>query len=256
MNTPKKPLILIVNDDGISAPGIRALIKFMKPFGELIVVAPNQSMSGMGHAITINATLRLQKHQGEEGVLEYVCSGTPVDCVKFGAKLIGDRKFDLIVSGINHGANSSINVIYSGTMSAAIEGAIEGIPAIGFSLCNPGLDIDFSICEKVVTQLVTKVLSENNPNLCLNVNIPYIPKEEIKGIKMCRQAKAYWKEDFEERNDPNGQTYYWLKGNFVNDDKGEDTDVWALDNNFVSVVPVQYDLTHYPILKQLKSWEI
>lgn len=248
------PNILVVNDDGITAPGIRALIKFMKPFGNILVVAPNQSMSGMGHAITINSTLRLNQYNGGEGVVEFACSGTPVDCVKFGAKLLGDKKIDLVVSGINHGSNSSINVIYSGTMSAAIEGAIEGIPAIGFSLCNHRLDIDFSACETIVQTIVKKVLEEKKKCLCLNVNIPYLPKEEIKGIKTCRQAKAYWREDFEERHDPNGQTYYWLKGSFVNEDSGEDTDVWALDNGYVSVVPVQFDLTNYNVIQLLNNW--
>lgn len=255
MEKNKKPLILVVNDDGITAPGIRALIKFVKPFGELVVVAPNQSMSGMGHAITINSTLRLNEHNGGEGVLEFSCSGTPVDCVKFGAKLIGDRTFDLIVSGINHGSNSSINVIYSGTMSAAIEGAIEGIPAIGFSLCDHALDADFSSCEWVVKKLVTEAIEKPMKGYCLNVNIPKLPKEEMKGIKICRQAKAMWKEDFAERTDPNGQKYFWLTGTFVNQDEGKDTDVWALENNYVSVVPVKMDLTHHEVINELKAWE-
>ena len=169
----KRPLIMVVNDDGITAPGIRALIKFVKEFGDVFVVAPNQSMSGMGHAITINSTLRLTKHFGDPDITEYSCSGTPVDCVKFGTKIVADRKVDLIVSGINHGANSSINVIYSGTMSAAMEGAIEGIPSIGFSFLDFSLDADFSVCESIVKTLVKQVLAHGNmKNYCLNVNIP------------------------------------------------------------------------------------
>ena len=253
----KRPLIMVVNDDGITAPGIRALIKFVKEFGDVFVVAPNQSMSGMGHAITINSTLRLTKHFGDPDITEYSCSGTPVDCVKFGTKIVADRKVDLIVSGINHGANSSINVIYSGTMSAAMEGAIEGIPSIGFSFLDFSLDADFSVCESIVKTLVKQVLAHGNmKNYCLNVNIPNIPAEEIKGIKICRQAKAYWEKEFNERKDPMGQSYYWLSGNFVNEDKGTDTDIWALENNYVSVVPCKFDLTAHEHIKELKSFEL
>ena len=248
----KKPLILVTNDDGITAPGIRNLIAVMAEIGEVVVVAPDSPQSGMGHAITVNNTLYLNKISPENAAItEYNCSGTPVDCVKLAVHEILKCKPDLCVSGINHGSNSSINVIYSGTMSAAVEAGIEGIPAIGFSLCNHRLDIDFSACEWVVKTIVEKVLAEKHNCFCLNVNIPYLPKEEIKGIKTCRQAKAYWKEDFEERHDPNGQTYYWLKGSFVNEDSGEDTDVWALDNGYVSVVPVQFDLTNYKALQLL-----
>ena len=191
---------MVVNDDGITAPGIRALISYMLDIGEVFVVAPNKSMSGMGHAITIDSTLRFTKHEGAPGIEEYSCTGTPVDCVKFGTGVLAKgSKVDLVVSGINHGQNSSINVIYSGTMSAAIEGAIEGIPAIGFSLCNHSLDADFSACEKIVKSLVLKILEKGNlKNYCLNVNIPAVPAEEIKGIKICRQAKAFWEKDFQE----------------------------------------------------------
>lgn len=254
-NQEKKPLILVVNDDGITAPGIRALIKFVKPFGELLVVAPDQSMSGMGHAITINSTLKLNEYQGNEGVKEYVCTGTPVDCVKFGSKLIGDRQFDLIVSGINHGPNSSINVIYSGTMSAAMEGVIENIPSIGFSLDNHALDADFSHCQWVVEKLVQKVLDSREDYLCLNVNIPNVPEEEMKGVRYCRQAKAMWREDFEERTNPMGQKYYWLTGEFVALEDDDETDIWALRNDYVSVVPTQPDLTNYELLEKLKKDE-
>lgn len=252
----KKPLILVVNDDGITAPGIQFLIGIMKDFGEVVVVAPDKSMSGMGHAITINSTLRLNKHINNWGVEAYSCSGTPVDCVKFGTKVVANgRDFDLVVSGINHGTNSSINVIYSGTMSAAVEGSIEGIPSIGFSLDNHALDADFSGCDAIVRTIVSNVLSnEMEKGYSLNVNIPNVPKEEIKGIKVCRQAKAYWDEDFEEREDPFGGSYYWLTGEFVYQDKGEDTDIWALRNNYVSVVPTQFDLTHYKAVEILKNW--
>lgn len=254
----QKPLILVVNDDGISAKGIRTLIQYLKNDAELIVVAPNQSMSGMGHAITINATLRLFPYDGGDGIVEYSCSGTPVDCVKFATKVVAKgRKVDLLVSGINHGLNSSINVIYSGTMSAAVEGALEGIPSIGFSVDNHNVDADFSMCENVVKELVQKVLKNPLPKgVCLNVNFPNVPKEELKGMRVCRQAKAYWDEKFDERKDPFGNKYYWLTGEFVNMDQGEDTDVWALANNYVSIVPVQSDLTDYKVVEELKSWSL
>lgn len=249
---------MVVNDDGITAPGIRALITFILDIGDVFVVAPNQSMSGMGHAITINSTLRFTKHDGGYvDVEEYSCSGTPVDCVKFGTAVVANgRKVDLVVSGINHGQNSSINVIYSGTMSAAIEGAIEGIPSIGFSLCDHSLDADFSACESIVKSLVQKTLDKGSLNgYCLNVNIPAIPAEEIKGIKICRQAKAFWEKDFQERKDPMGNSYYWLAGNFNNQDQGTDTDIWALENNYVSVVPTMFDLTAHTAITELKSFE-
>lgn len=250
-----KPLILVVNDDGITAPGIRALIGFLKDIAELIVVAPNQSMSGMGHAITINSTLRFYKHDGGAGIEEYTSSGTPVDCVKFGTEIASKgRKVDLIVSGINHGHNYSINVIYSGTMSAALEGAIEGIPSIGFSLDNHNLDADFSACEKIVRDIVNQVLVVNKTALCLNVNIPAVPAEEIKGIKVCRQGKGFWQKDFQIRKDPLGKEYYWLSGRFENQDVDKtDTDIWAIANNYVSVVPTQFDLTDYNSLSSLEN---
>ena len=253
----EKPLILVVNDDGITAPGIQALISFVKEFGEVIVVAPDKAQSGMGHAITINATLRLNKYPNSHGVEAYSCSGTPVDCVKFGTKVVAaGRKIDLVVSGINHGTNSSINVIYSGTMSAAVEGSVESIPSIGFSLDNHSVDADFSACEGVVKTVVKQVLSNQSlKGYSLNVNIPNVPQEELKGIKVCRQAKAYWDEKFEERKDPYGGSYYWLTGEFMYLDEGEDTDIWALENNYVSVVPTKFDLTDYDAINNLKGWD-
>ncbi len=252
-----KPLILVVNDDGITAPGIQSLISFVKDFGEVIVVAPDKAQSGMGHAITINSTLRLNKHENQFGVEAYSCSGTPVDCVKFGTKVVAaGRKIDLVVSGINHGTNSSINVIYSGTMSAAVEGSVEGIPSVGFSLDNHSVDADFSACEEVVKSIVKRLLeSPIEKGYSLNVNIPNVPKEELKGVKVCRQAKAYWDETFEERKDPHGGSYYWLTGEFMYLDEGEETDIWALNNNYVSVVPTKFDLTDYDAVNVLKEWD-
>ncbi len=252
-----KPLILVVNDDGISAPGIRKLIAIMKDFGEVVVVAPEGPQSGMGHAITINATLRCDKVTIDDGEqTEYSVSGTPVDCVKLAVNQILERRPDLCVSGINHGSNSSINVIYSGTMSAAVEGALEGIPSIGFSLLDFSHDANFSEGEKYIRKITKSVLENDLPDgVCLNVNIPKSKEnEKIKGMRICRQAKANWVEEFDERKDPSGRTYYWLTGKFVNYDKGDDTDERALENHFVSVVPVQYDVTAHHAISELNNW--
>jgi len=251
----KKPLILVVNDDGISAPGIRALITVAKEFGEVVVVAPDKPQSGMGHAITLDSTLHINKTD-IEGVEAYSCSGTPVDCVKIAVNKLLDRKPDIVVSGINHGSNSSINVIYSGTMSAALEGALESIPSIGFSLLSHSIDADFSASQKFARHLIKKVLENDfSKGMCLNVNIPNLSEDLIAGIKVCRQAKGNWEEEYDERTDPMGRTYYWLTGKFVIDDNGEDTDEWALQNNYVSIVPVQPDITDYKILNDIKKLE-
>ena len=247
----KRPLILVANDDGISAPGIRNLIRIMNDFGDVVVVAPDSPQSGKGHAITIEATIRCDKVTIEKGPqIEYSCSGTPVDCVKLAVNQLLNRKPDLCVSGINHGSNSSINVIYSGTMSAAVEGALEGIPSIGFSLLDYAHNADFSEAEQYIRKITKQVLESGlDDGVCLNVNIPKrIAGEEIKGLKVCRQANANWEEEFEERIDPKGRTYYWLTGKFVNYDKGSDTDEWALANHYVSVVPVQFDVTAHSSL--------
>ena len=258
MMKKERPLILVTNDDGITAPGIAALIEVMKTIGDVIVVAPDKAQSGMGHAITINSTLRINKLNLYNVKSEYSCTGTPVDCVKFGVNKIIDRKPDLIVSGINHGANMSINVIYSGTMSAAVEGAIESIPAVGFSLLDYSLDANFTASKKIVKTVVDGVLKNGLPlGVCLNVNIPKLDYDLIKGIKVCRQAKANWVEEFDERKDPGGNTYYWLTGRFDNYDAGnEDTDVWALDNGYVSVVPTQFDLTAHTSINSIKDWNL
>ncbi len=255
----KKPLILISNDDGITAPGIQTLVKVMKKIGEVVVVAPDGPQSGMGHAITVANTLRLDKSTVFADVEAYECSGTPADCVKLAKHhVLKNRQPDLVVSGINHGSNSSISVLYSGTMSAAIEAAIEGLPAIGFSLCDYGHEADFSHTEPYVEQIVRQALKHGLPvNTALNVNIPKKSDTPIAGIKICRQAHARWQEEFDERLDPNKRRYFWMTGSFVNSDKGEDTDEWALAHNYVSVVPCQYDLTAYHAIPQLNNeWEL
>ena len=250
-STKKKPVILITNDDGLTAPGIRHLIEAVKDLGRVVVVAPDKPQSGMGHAITIGFPLRLHKTHLMDGIESWSCSGTPVDCVKLAVNKILHKKPDICLSGINHGSNHSINVIYSGTMSAAIEASIENIPSIGFSLMDNSLEADFTGAKEYARMVVEKILSKKaDKHLCLNVNIPSVDASLIKGIKVCRQAYAKYDEEFQERKDPSGKKYYWLTGEFLNFDKGKDTDVWALKNNFVSVVPVQFDLTNY-LLKKL-----
>ena len=253
----EKPTILITNDDGITAPGIRNLIEAVKDMGKIVVVAPDKPQSGMGHAITIGTPLRLHKVNLFDGIEAYNCTGTPVDCVKLAVDKILHRKPDLCLSGINHGANHSINVIYSGTMSAAVEAAIESIPSVGFSLLDYNIEADFEGSRKYVRIIVEKLLKKKlDKHMVLNVNIPALPAELIKGIRICRQAYAKYEEDFIERNDPNGRRYFWLTGEFVNFDKGKDTDVWALANQYVSVVPVQFDLTNYVLKAKLsKLWQ-
>jgi 5'-nucleotidase len=254
--TSKKPLILVTNDDGITAPGIQALISVMTQIGNVIVVAPDKPQSAMGHAITINSTLYLNKISKEgDPVTQYSCSGTPVDCVKMATNEILKQKPDLCVSGINHGSNASINVIYSGTMSAAVEAGIEGIPAIGFSLLDYNWEADFNPILPFVKKIAVETLEKGLPEgVILNVNFPKLSQKEIKGIKICRQARAQWVEKFDKRTNPFGKDYYWLSGEFVNQDKGEDTDEWALGQGYVSVVPVQFDLTAHHAMQQLNTW--
>ncbi|MBF00056.1 MAG: 5'/3'-nucleotidase SurE [Flavobacterium sp.] len=254
----KKPLILVTNDDGISAPGIRALISVMKTIGDVVVVAPDSPQSATGHAITINNTLFINKVNIDPDIeQEYSCSGTPVDSVKFAVHEILKRKPDLCVSGVNHGSNSSINVIYSGTLSAAVEAGIEGIPAIGFSLLDYDWNADFEPTKTFIKKIALQVLENGLPDgVILNVNFPKLKEKEIKGIKVCRQAKAIWEERFDKRTNPQGRDYYWLTGEFVTLEDGNDTDEWALANGYVSLVPVQFDLTAYHAMQQLNTWKL
>jgi 5'-nucleotidase len=252
------PVILVTNDDGITAPGIRNLINAVKDLGKVVVVAPDKPQSGMGHAITIGNPLRLHAVDEFEGIEAYQCSGTPVDCVKLAVDKVLHRKPDLCLSGINHGANHSINVIYSGTMSAAVEAAIEGIPAVGFSLLDYSIEADFTAARKYARIIAEMLLKKKlDKHAVLNVNFPAVPENLVKGVKLCRQAYAKYQENFLERQDPHGRRYFWLTGEFQNFDKGTDTDVWALENNYVSVVPVQFDLTNYVLKTKLaKTWKL
>jgi 5'-nucleotidase len=251
------PVILITNDDGIMAPGILNLVEAVKDLGKVVVVAPDKPQSGMGHAITIGHPLRLQQVAVFQGVEAWQCSGTPVDCVKLAVDKVLRRKPDICLSGINHGANHSINVIYSGTMSAAVEAAIESIPSAGFSLLDHSVEADFSGARKYARLVVQQMLKTKlDKHTVLNVNIPAVDAELIRGVRICKQAYAKYEEDFIERSDPNGKKYFWLTGEFVNFDKGRDSDVWALEHNYVSVVPVQFDLTNYILKSKLeKTWK-
>ncbi len=253
----KRPLILVTNDDGITAPGLRTLIEVMDEIGEVLVVAPDSPQSGMGHAITLDSTLFVDAIKNEaRNATEYRCSGTPADCVKMAVSEISDRRPDLCVSGINHGANSSINVLYSGTMSAAIEAGIEGIPSIGFSLLDFSWDADFKKLKKHIKKIALQVLENGLPDgVVLNVNFPKI-EGDFRGIRIARQARANWEEEFDKRVNPQGREYYWLTGKFKLLDDGKDTDIWALKNDYISVVPVHFDMTAHKFVNELKSWKL
>lgn len=250
------PVILITNDDGIASPGIRNLIEAVQDLGKVVVVAPDSPQSGMGHAVSINKPLRLDRVNifDDMGIEAWQSSGTPVDCVKLAHDVVLHHKPDLCLSGINHGSNASINVIYSGTMSAAMEAAIEGIPSAGLSLLDFNLEADFTVARSVARTITQQMLRRSLPeNFLLNVNIPKVNELAFKGIKICRQADAKWAENFEERQDPRGKNYYWMTGKFINRDKGEDTDIHALKNGYASVVPVSFDFTDEHLLSWLDA---
>ncbi len=245
-----KPLILIVNDDGIFAGGIAALVDVASQIGEVVVVAPDSPQSAKGHSITINGPIRLNRDKKIfKGIESYECSGTPVDCVKLAKNVIlKDRKIDLCLSGVNHGSNSSINIIYSGTMGAAMEASLEGIPSIGFSLLDYSMEANFDYCKPKMIEIAQFVLKNYaNQPILLNVNFPKLePHQNFTGIKVCRQGEANWIEEFVEATDPQGRKYYWLTGKFENQEAdATDTDVWALENNYISIVPSIHDLTDY-----------
>lgn len=252
-----KPVILVTNDDGINAPGLRHLINIMRTIGKVVVVAPQSTMSGIAHSITVRSPLRVEEIVKEKDYEEYSCNGTPVDCVKLGEQIVLRHKPDLLVSGINHGSNASINVIYSGTMAAVLEACIDGIPSIGFSLLDYSSKADFSYCSEYVKIIAENVIKNGLPSgVCLNVNIPTVNGAEIKGIKVCRQAKSKWVEEFDERKDPRQKDYYWLTGRFERLENGKDTDEWALENNYVSVVPVHFDFTAHYAIEDINRWKL
>lgn len=253
-----KPLILITNDDGYRAKGLKALIEAVQPLGQVVVVAPANPQSGQSHAITVNLPLRMEKVEEHESFEMYVVSGTPVDCVKLAnSQLFKEHKPDILVSGINHGSNASASVVYSGTMAAVIEGCLYEIPSIGFSLLDFSKNADFSVAIPYVRRITANALKNRIPaDTCLNVNIPKVSENEIKGIRVCRQNKGVWREEFDKRLDPNQHEYYWLTGEFYNlEPHAEDTDEWALHHNFISLVPVQVDMTAYQSLPILREWK-
>ncbi len=251
-----KPLILVTNDDGVGAKGLQYAVRVAQRFGRVVVVAPEQTQSGMSHAITMFRPLYLRRVRQAEGLDVYACSGTPVDCVKMAFDYLLKETPALVISGINHGSNSAVNVLYSGTMGAAIEGSFYDVPSVGLSLTDHDPEADFEAAAVYAERIIAKLLAEKpSPPICWNVNIPNVPYDEIRGVRLCRQNAGYWKEEFEQRKDPRGHDYYWLNGSFFNmEPQAVDTDEWALRNNYVSIVPIQIDLTDYRQLEKSKDW--
>jgi 5'-nucleotidase len=255
-----KPLILVTNDDGIEARGFRELITLAREFGDVVAISAQAPMSGMSHAITIKVPLRVNLVEEGEGFRKYLTTGTPVDGVKLAFNSLMGRRPDLLLSGINHGSNSSSSILYSGTMAAAMEGAINHVPSIGISLLSFDPDADFTASILVAREVIRRVLEEGIPDgICLNVNVPAVSIRQMKGIMTCSQANGYWKEEFEKRTDPTGKEYFWLTGFFHNrepEDGGTGTDEWALKENYASVVPINTDMTAYHVLDKIRAWEM
>lgn len=253
----QRPLIFVTNDDGISAKGIRSLHEVMVEFGEVVLIAPDSPQSGMGHAITIHEPIRMKESDLYPGTEAYSCSGTPVDCVKLGVYEVMHRKPDLLVSGINHGANTATNVLYSGTMSAAVEGAMEGIASVGFSLDSFDSNADFSVAQDVARSVVGEVLKNGMPSgTCFNINVPAVNAATHKGVKVCRQAHAFWEDRFDKREDQFGNPYYWLTGNFTDVGMREDTDLYWIKNGYSTLVPTKFDMTSYEAVDTIKNWNL
>lgn len=249
-------LILVTNDDGYASRGLRAAIEVARTFGRVVVVAPETTQSGMSQAITMYNPLYLRKVEESDGVCVYAFSGTPVDCVKMAFDhLLREERIDLVISGINHGSNSAVNVLYSGTMGAAIEGSFYGCPSVGLSVDDHSPDADFDAAVLYGRRIVGQVLEGGvELPLCLNVNVPVGRPEELHGVRLCRQNRGFWREEFFRREDPRGRAYFWLTGAFVNSEPDAgDTDEWALAHGWVSVVPVHTDLTDYRQLERLRG---
>ncbi len=247
------PLILVTNDDGIKAGGLESLVEMLKHIGNVVVVAPNESYSGMSHAITVKTPLYAKLVKQRDGLMLYKVNGTPVDCVKLALNVLMDKKPDLVVSGINHGTNSSVSLHYSGTVGAAREGALNQVPAIAFSLLNYSHEADFTEAVKVAEHVVKSVLADKLPSgTFLNVNIPDV--SPVKGAKVVRQSKGKWVEEFVEREDPRGKKYYWLTGRFENmEPEAKDTDEYMLKKGMASIVPCYLDATNYNLIAYLKE---
>ena len=254
----KRPLILITNDDGYKSPGIKYITDIAKQFGDVVVVAPTKGHSGMSHAVTLSEPIRFTLKAEEPGLKSYSCTGTPVDCVKIALNQILDCKPDLLISGINHGSNSSVSLFYSGTVAAAIEGCMNSIPSIALSVDDHSIDADFRLALKYGKKIIPEVLSRGLPDsTCLNINFPKIPPEECNGIKVCRQTMGVWREEFEHRVDPHGRDYYWLTGYFSNlEPKEVDNDDWAIQQNYAAIVPIKVDVTNHEALDQIRKWNL
>ena len=247
-------LILVTNDDGITAKGLKMLFDIMHEFGKVVMISTKDVMSSKSMAITVNVPLRVKLIEETEEHRIYETNGTPTDCVKLSINSLLERKPDLIVSGVNQGSNSSVCVLYSGTMGAAIEGCLYGIDSIGFSLNSFSSKADYTVCEDVIRKTTQYVIDNKLPKFtCLNVNIPAIGPNDLKGIRVCRQAQGNWTEEFDKRIDPHGRTYYWMTGDFLNHEPdAEDTDEWALKNGYASVVPITVDMTDFRNLNEIK----
>lgn len=246
----------MTNDDGIDSPGIYALAQSLKEIGEVTVIAPQKEQSAVGHSITMQVPLRVTKSFKDGELFGYAISGTPADCVKIGIRNIMNETPDLVVSGINHGSNTAINIIYSGTVSAAREAAIMDVPSMAVSVTNHAVT-DFKFAAKVTKMLAKEFAGKEIPlGTLLNVNIPDVPEEQIAGILLTKQGKSKWDDVYEHRVDPQGRDYYWLTGNLMEVDKAMDTDQIAIKNNYVSVSPIHFDLTDYETFNKMKTWNI
>lgn len=249
--------ILVSNDDGIFSDGLSALVNELQTIAEVTIVAPETQQSAVGHAITMHRPLRVREVKKEGNFFGYAVDGTPADCVKLAIRHLLPRKPDMVVSGINHGSNTAISVIYSGTVSAATEGMILGIPSFAVSLTSYESNANFSFAAKFSRKLALKVAENGLPSgTLLNVNIPPLPEDEIRGIVITRQGKSVWNDEFEARRDPGNRQYFWLKGELVELDEEEDIDQRAILNNKISVTPLQFDLTNYTMIAELRKWAI
>ena len=251
-----KPLILITNDDGVASRGLQHLATIAQEYGEVVVMAPDHNASGVSTSITCTRPLRVNKISESEGIATYSCDGTPADCIKMGLEYFCSRQPDLVLSGINYGSNASINIIYSGTIGAVLEACLNGCQAIGFSLLNHNPAADFDACTPTIRHILSHVIQHPLPDFtALNVNIPRLPADQIKGIRVCQQARAAWKDSLEKRTDPIGRPYWWMTGKFMCENPSPDSDEYLLANGYVTVVPIRPDLTALQHIETLKSIE-
>ncbi len=251
-----KPLILLSNDDGYDAKGINCLVKMVKDFGDVLVCAPEGPRSGMACAFSANTPLTLTLRRKEEGVEVWSCNGTPVDCVKMALEELCPYKPAMIIGGINHGDNASVNTHYSGTMGVTMEGCMKYIPSVAFSLCDHRADADFEPLRPYVHQVVRRVLEEGLPEgVCLNINFPLL--KEFKGVRVCRMAKGTWGNEVTRCQHPRGFDYWWMVGSYTNDEpEATDTDNWALQHGFVAITPTRVDVTAYEAVERIKKWNL